>query len=210
MASGESSRCVMRSARDSISAVGKAPDPISEADTTTSIVNSATEAVGEIFARSRRGDLQLGGRAPKLSECRQIRRNVAAAQVEPERRFERRQRELVAAQRALERIGLEAIDQIAPPDDQSRLRTAEQLVARKRYEAGPGRDAVGDDRLARHAISRQIDQRAGAEIFHHGNPSAFRSRPFRARLTSAVKPIIAVVRRMHLEQHAVSGPIAAA
>ena len=57
-----------------------------------------------------------------------------AAQVRIHRRFERRQNQLVAAQRAEQRLPLERVDHPLAADDDAGLRTAEQFVAAEAHE----------------------------------------------------------------------------
>ena len=60
-------------------------------------------------------------------------------EVEPERPLERRQRELVRAQRALERVPPQRLDEVGAADDDPGLRAAEQLVAGEADEIGARR-----------------------------------------------------------------------
>ena len=60
--------------------------------------------------------------------------------VEPQRRLERRERQLVDAQRARQRMRAAALDRSALADHQARLRAAEQLVAGEADDGGARRD----------------------------------------------------------------------
>ena len=107
-------------------------------------------------------------------------------------RFQRRERQFADTQRAFQRMLLDLRDQIAPPDDQARLRAAKQLVAAERDEVGAGFDGFAHGRLTRQTPLRQIDERAAAQIHRdrqdHAHAQA--ARVHRAP-TSFVKPLIA-------------------
>ena len=76
----------------------------------------------------------------RLVEHAQHRHLVARRRVERERErsLERGERELVGAQRALERVAAQPLDELGAPDDDARLRPAEELVAREADEVGAG------------------------------------------------------------------------
>ena len=57
-------------------------------------------------------------------------------EVEHERSLEGRQRQLVCAKCALERVPAQALDEVGPADDDPGLRAAEELVAGERHEVG--------------------------------------------------------------------------
>src|SRR6185437_7420759 len=74
-------------------------------------------------------------------------------EVERERRLERRQDQLVRAQRPLEWMTPQALHELRPPDDDPRLGTPEQLVAGEADEVGSSLQAFARRRLVteRHA-----------------------------------------------------------
>ncbi len=79
--------------------------------------------------------------------------------VEGERPLERGERQLVGAQRALQRLAAEALDELAAADHDPRLRPTEQLVAGEADEIRTG----GEARRGRRLVA-DVGQRAGAEV----------------------------------------------
>src|SRR5262249_59021501 len=90
---------------------------------------------------------------------------AASDRVLLERRFERRIRQLVDAQRAHERVATDAIQRVVASGDDARLRTAEQLVAAAADDVRAGGDAFGDDRLL-----QQRFREAGADTPTRATP----------------------------------------
>ena len=68
-------------------------------------------------------------------------------EVEEECPLERRERQLVDAQRALEWVPAQALDEVGTAQDDPGLRPAEQLVAREADEIGAGRERFPRCRL---------------------------------------------------------------
>ena len=64
-----------------------------------------------------------------------------------ERPFERSERELVSAQRALQWVPAQPFDEVSAPDDDARLRATEQLVAGEADEVGARAKALRRGRL---------------------------------------------------------------
>ena len=94
-----------------------------------------------------------------LAQHAQHRNLVGPVERENERPLERGERELVGAQRALERVAAQALDQIGAADDDPGLRPAEQLVAREADEVGPcGKRGSGG------GLTLDLDERARAEV----------------------------------------------
>ena len=110
----------------------------------------------------------------------------APARGERERPLERGERELVGAERALERMAAQTLDEVGPAGDDPRLRPAEQLVAREADEVGAGRERRRDGRLA-----LEVGQRAGAEVVDE-REAVRGARRRRARVSDgcSVKPTI--------------------
>ena len=95
--------------------------------------------------------------------------------VERERALERRERELVGPQRALERVAAQALDEVGPAGDDARLRPAEQLVAREADEVCARGEALACGRLVLEA-----PEDARAEVVDEREPVPVRrARPAR-------------------------------
>src|SRR5439155_1362815 len=75
--------------------------------------------------------------------------------------FQRRERELVGAERALEWVTSQLVDQIRAPHDDARLRPAQELVTGEADQVRTRRQAGACGRLV-----ADVDERAGAEIVH--------------------------------------------
>ena len=90
---------------------------------------------------------------------------------ESEGSLERRQRELVRPERALERVPAEPLDQLGAAREDPRLRAAEQLVAREAHDVGAG----GEARRGRRLVADRRE-RARAEIVDERQPGPCRNR----------------------------------
>ena len=101
----------------------------------------------------------------RLAQHAQHRDLLRPVEVERERSLERGERELVGAERALERVAPQPLDQLGAAHDDPRLRPAEQLVAREADEVGAGGEARGWRRL-----TLELDERAGAEVVDERQP----------------------------------------
>ena len=88
---------------------------------------------------------------------------------ERERPLERRERQLVGAQRPLQRMPAQPLDELRAADDDPRLRPAEQLVAGEADEVGAGGEARGGGRLV-----ADVEERAGAEVVDEREPGSLR------------------------------------
>ncbi len=93
--------------------------------------------------------------------------DVGRLAVAAQGRFKGGERQLAAAQGALQMILVHLADQFFFADHQARLRAAEDFVAAEGHDIGAGSDSFADQRLFRQAVQAQVDQRAAAEIFHH-------------------------------------------
>ena len=115
-------------------------------------VRAAARGPGEQVARA--GVQGLGGRGG------------GAAQ----RRLERGDGELVHPQRPGERMPPAAFDQVAAAEQQPGLRAAEQLVAARGDQVGPGAQGGGGVRLA--GQQRLRGEQAGPDVGDHGHAEA--------------------------------------
>ena len=75
-----------------------------------------------------------------MRERAQNRDSLRRYQLQEKGSLERRERELVDAQRALERMPAEAFDELRAAEHDPGLRAAEELVARETDEVGAGRE----------------------------------------------------------------------
>ena len=144
--SGAASSSSSAHAKLGSSASGSAPPP------TRATVSSTVPPVSDASRSAR-------ARTPSSREHAQHRDPLRRVEVERERPLERRERELVRAQRALQRMAAQPLDEVGAADDDAGLRPAEQLVAGERHEIGAGREA-----LLRRRLVRELDEDAGAEV----------------------------------------------
>ena len=119
--------------------------------------------------------------------------------IEPQRRLDRRQADLVDAQRPLERIAVDARDQFLASDDEPRLRTAKQLVAGEGDEIGALRHRLGHCGLMGQAEAREIDECSGAEVVDQRHVVPVRKLRKIAARHGGGEPLDTVIRGMHLE-----------
>ena len=136
------------------SASGSAPPPTRA--TVSSTVPPVTSA-----SRSARPRTRLRG----LAQHPQHRDLLRPVEVERERALERGERQLVRAERAVERVAAQPLDEVRPPGDDPRLRPAEQLVAGEADEVGARSQRRGRGRLA-----LELDERARAEVVDERQP----------------------------------------
>ena len=127
----------------------------------------------------------LGTRAhglDRLVEHPQHGHLVARGRVERERQrpLERGERELVRAQCALEWMTPQPLDEIGAPDDDARLRPAEELVPGEADEIGSGAQALGRRRLV-----ADTPERARAEVVDERQAGSLRDRGQLAQLAGA-------------------------
>jgi len=101
------------------------------------------------------------GRLGEHAQNGHLAQRAHGIEVEDERALERRERELVGAQGALERVASQPLDQLGSADDDPRLRPAEQLVAGEADEVGSRRE-----RLARRRLALERHEHARAEVVH--------------------------------------------
>src|SRR5215472_1395329 len=84
--------------------------------------------------------------------------------VQRQHRLECGEGQLADAQRPPERIAAESLDQVSSPDEQSRLRPAEKLVATECDEIRARGDGVMNGGLGRQLPAPQVDESAAAQI----------------------------------------------
>ena len=98
-------------------------------------------------------------RLAQHAQHRHLGERALGVEIEQQRPLERGEAELVDAQRAVERMAPQPLDEVGAADDDPRLRAAEQLVAAEADEVG-----AGGERRARRRLVGQVEQRAGAEV----------------------------------------------
>src|SRR5262252_2117788 len=93
--------------------------------------------------------------------------------MEEEGSLERRQRELVDSQRALEGMSAQALDELGVAEHDAGLRAAEELVAREADEVGAGGQRLASSRLGFHRRDRPgaqvVDQREPVPLSNRGD-----------------------------------------
>ena len=145
-----------RRRRTASSASGSAPPPTRRTVSSTSPPTAAASR----SARAR----TTGGVLAEHPQHGHLAQRPLGVEVEQQRSLERGEAELVDAQRAVQRMPAQALDQVGAADDDSGLRAAEQLVAAEADEVGAGGERVPRRRLvgevARARPSR--DRRAAA------------------------------------------------
>jgi hypothetical protein len=117
--------------------------------------------------RAPRGVLDLVERTGQHPQHRQIMDDVGRFAIHPKRALERCNGELVASQRAVERVPAQRIHRGGSPDDQAALRPPGDLIPAERHHIDASRHPVGDHRSFRQPASGEVNQRTGSEIFHH-------------------------------------------
>ena len=146
--SGAASSSSTAHAKLGSSASGSAPPP-------TRATVSSTSPPTSFARRSARART-----APRvLAQHAQHRDPLRRVEVEQERPLERGERQLVGAERALERVAAQPLDELGAADDDPGLRPAEQLVAGEADEVGAG----GEARPRRRLVA-DVDERARAEV----------------------------------------------
>ena len=88
--------------------------------------------------------------------CRNFARRSAAC-IRIECSFKRRDSQLVGAQRAIERMCSQALDDFSSTNNQSGLRSAEQFVAAERNDIDAGRKRFANHRLASDAVIAEVN-----------------------------------------------------
>ena len=101
----------------------------------------------------------------RLAQHPQHRDLLRPVEVERERALERGERELVRAERAVERVAAQPLDEVGAAGDDPGLRAAEQLVAGEADEVGSRGQRGGRRRLA-----LDLDERARAEVVDERQP----------------------------------------
>ena len=178
---------------------GSAPEPIwlaqSIGSTTKSLPNAAATAP---CMRRASASMSCFGRASSRMVGKSLRQPIRVA-VELERRLERRQPDLVDAQRALYRVLVDPRQKMLAADDEPGLRATQQLVARERDQIGAVGDGFSDGRLVREPETREVDQRSGAEVVHERDTTLARKCCELACCHLRGETLDPVVRRVNLE-----------
>ena len=124
---------------------------------------AADAADGLLDLAARRGGEPLGAGADRRGSCASVRSTGIRSrrlEVEQQRPFERGERELVDAQRALQRMAPQPLDELGAAEHDPRLRPAEQLVAGEAHEVG----AAGERSCAVGSAADTAIERARAEV----------------------------------------------
>ena len=90
----------------------------------------------------------IGLAASQMAQCRQTLREPVRIAVQMQCRFQRGEADLVQPQRAFERVAVDRLDQFTATDDETGLRSAEQLVAGEGHQTGALGHCFGHGRLA--------------------------------------------------------------
>ncbi len=120
------------------------------------------EAGGEILG----GDAESGRRGLDRTQGRDLRQWIPIP-VDPQRRLESGQGQLVASEGPIQRVHPAARDQLSPADEDPALRAAQELVAGEQDESDPGGQAGAHAWLVFEACNRSVDEKPGAEIVGH-------------------------------------------
>lgn len=142
-----------------------------------------------------------GLRRPREQAQRgQVLRQALGAQVQAQRGFERRQRQLAHAQCALHGEPADTLHGLPAADDEPGLRPPQQLVAAEGDHVAAGRQHLLRQRLARQPVSAQVHQRAAAQV--GGQRQALRMGNARERRLAHRRgePLDRVVAGVHLHQ----------
>src|SRR5207253_635923 len=100
------------------------------ADARHGLLDGASDEPGEALGPPAHGL----GRLVEHPQHRYLAERASGIEVERERSLERRQRQLVGAERALERVAPQPLDELRAARDDSGLRPAEELVSREADE----------------------------------------------------------------------------
>ena len=118
---------------------GRAPLPIWLLVSTSATLGDAVERLRQTPAARAAASAAISAlRAGQQPQRRQALGEAVGIGIEPQHRFERREPDLVEAQRALQRVLRQRGDQIGAADDEPGLRSAQQLVAAEGDEIGAG------------------------------------------------------------------------
>ena len=113
---------------------------------------------------------------------------------------EQREGKFVQPQRAFHGIGVDALDERPPPDQDARLPAAEQLVAGESHQVRAASEQLLRRRLAGQAETPHVHQGAAAGVHHDGKAVAVGDRRQFADGNGAREAAHPVVARVRLEQ----------
>lgn len=144
------------------------------------------------------GIAQFGRLGRQHAQRRYLLQRLAIA-VDAQRRFEGRQRQLVAAQGAIQRMRAALRDALGAAEQDAALRATEQLVAGESHHVGAIAQALVHARLVAKARQRGLPQQARTEVLQQQEPArAHRAGQFGQR-RHAGKTLDAVVAGVHLQ-----------
>ena len=190
--SGAASASSTAQAKLGSSASGSAPPP------TRATVSSTSPPVSAA-SRSARARIAPTSSPQHAQHGNPLRR----VEVELQRPLERGERQLVGAQRALQRVPSQLLDEVGASRDDACLRAAEQLVAGEADEVGAARRGTPWPTARRRAA-----EHAGAEVVHERQVVPPRDRGQLRELRERVKPTTRKFDWCTRRSSAVSGPTA--
>src|SRR5262249_23363699 len=117
--------------------------------------------------------LELLGRGEQHAQHRDLLRSLVEQRTQGP--VERRERQLVDAQRARQRIASHALEQVPAPQRDARLRSAEQLVAAEDDQVRTLLES-GLDQAFRNPVRAQIDEGAAAAVLDEWQAPSLRDR----------------------------------
>ena len=120
-----------------------------------------------------------------------------AGPVQPERRRDRGEDHLVGPYRAGQRIAPQLRHQVRPPDDEPRLRPADELVAAERHEVRAGGEPLGRRRLVGEPEGGRVEQCAGTKVVDDERAVHMCGLGERGGVGRLGEPLLAEVRRVH-------------
>ena len=140
--------------------------------------------------------------AVKQPQCRHTLGQSGGIAVEPERRRDGRDPDLVEAQRPFHRVAVERGDKVLLADDEARLRATQKLVAGEGHEVRTVGDRLTHGRLVAQAQAREIGERAGAQIVDERQTMRAGKGREITRLDARREALDAIIGSMDLEDEA--------
>ncbi len=159
-----------------------------------------TERLAEGRHQPRAHRFHFGERTRKRPQCREVLGESGGLPIQPERRFQRGDGQLAAAQCPVKGVPAELIHTRGGADDQTGLRPSQHFVAAERHDVGAERDALRDHRFLRQAVLAQVDERAAPKIFHDRDGVRLSDRDEIGQADVGHKADDLVVAGVHLQQ----------